>query len=95
MAMAGQASASGSAAGGVVAVVEPGRCSARCCHGELLLSARRRAEQTGGDECEPGSAVPRPPPMAQQGRAYSDRLAQGGRRVGAEDIALRLTDSLE
>jgi len=36
-------------AGGVVAVVEPGRCSVRLCHSELLRSARRRAEQAVRD----------------------------------------------
>ena len=42
------------ATGGVVAVVEPGRCSARRCHSELLRSARRRAEQAVRDESESG-----------------------------------------
>jgi hypothetical protein len=81
MAMAGRASACGSAARSVVAMVEPGCCGARLCHSELLRSACRRAEQTGRDEGEPGCAAPRPPSMAEPGRAYSDRLARGARRI--------------
>jgi hypothetical protein len=42
------ASACGSTAGGVVAVVEPGRCSARRRQSELLRSSRRRAELGSG-----------------------------------------------
>jgi hypothetical protein len=67
MAMAGRASACGSTARGVVAVVEPCRCGARCCCSELLPAARRRAEQAGRGEGEPGGAAPRPPPMAPPG----------------------------
>ena len=42
-----------------VAVVEPGRCSARRCHSELLPAARRRAEQAVRDEREPRCVAPR------------------------------------
>ena len=40
--------------GGVVEVVERGRCNARRCHSELLRSARQRAEPASRAESKPG-----------------------------------------